>query len=155
LIQARKSPGRHCDARRAEQLSVAIQFIILFRSGVPLSANWTRRNRQQFRRGKCQANARCVHQGQCVSDGRLCIRFESGMFRTLLGKVFGLMLSPETTQAEAEALAAMLDKHSTHFFVASLEHEGTTEEERQWLLQIYDDMGLLDPVEDEERPTPN
>lgn len=79
-----------------------------------------------------------------MSDGRFCVQFESGMFRTLLGKVFGLMLTPETTRAEADALASMLDKHCSHLIIASLEHEGMTDAERQWLTEMYDDMGLLD-----------
>jgi hypothetical protein len=34
-----------------------------------------------------------------MSDGQLCIRFEGGMFRCMLGKLFNLMLTPETTRA--------------------------------------------------------
>jgi hypothetical protein len=33
-----------------------------------------------------------------MSDGRLCIRFEGGMFPSLVGKLFGLTLTPETTR---------------------------------------------------------
>ncbi len=84
-----------------------------------------------------------------MSDGRFCIQFESGMFRTLLGKVFGLMLKPETTQQEAEALAAQIDKHCATLFVASLDHDGISEEERLALTQMYDEMGLLGPVGEE------
>jgi hypothetical protein len=43
-----------------------------------------------------------------MSDGRLCIRFEGGMFPSLLGKLFGLTLTSETTPEDAEALAAQL-----------------------------------------------
>jgi hypothetical protein len=64
--------------------------------------------------------------------------------------VFGLMLTPETTRSEANALAAQLEKHCSHLFVASLEHAGLNEEERQWLTEMYDDMGLLEPVEEGE-----
>jgi hypothetical protein len=89
-----------------------------------------------------------------MSDGSLCIRFEGGMFRTLLGKLFGLTLTPETTEEEAEALAAMLEKHCATLFVASLDHEGISEEERLSLTEMYDQMGLLDPLDDEEDELP-
>jgi hypothetical protein len=45
-----------------------------------------------------------------MSDGQLCIRFEGGMFRTMLGKLFGLMLTPEATREQAEALTELLEK---------------------------------------------
>jgi hypothetical protein len=84
-----------------------------------------------------------------MADGSLCIRFEGGMFRTQLGKLFGLTLTPETTEQEAEALAALLEKHCATLFVASLDHEGLSEEERLSLTEMYDQMGLLDPLDEE------
>lgn len=84
-----------------------------------------------------------------MADGSLCIRFEGGMFRTLLGKLFGLTLMPETSEQEAESLAALLDKHCTSLFVASLDHDGLSEEDRLALTQMYDQMGLLDPLDEE------
>ena len=83
-------------------------------------------------------------------DGSLCIRFEGGMFRTQLGNLFGLMLTPETSPEEAEALAALLEKRCAPLFVASLGHEGISEEERLGLTQMYDQMGLLDPLDEED-----
>jgi hypothetical protein len=85
-----------------------------------------------------------------MSDGRLCIRFEGGMFRSMLGKLFGLMLTPETTREQAEALAELLEKHCHHMFVASLDHEGLSDEERLALTQMYDEMGWLDPIEEDD-----
>jgi hypothetical protein len=85
-----------------------------------------------------------------MTDGSLCIRFEGGMFRTQLGNLFGLMLKPETTEEEAEALAALLDKHCATLFVASLEHDGISEEERLELTMMYDEMGLLGPIDEED-----
>jgi hypothetical protein len=46
-----------------------------------------------------------------MSDSQLCIRFEGGMFRTMLGKLFGLMLTPETTREQAEAPRKALPLH--------------------------------------------
>jgi hypothetical protein len=94
-----------------------------------------------------------------MADGSLCIRFEGGMFRTLRGKLFGLTLTPETTEEEAEAIAALLDKHCPYLFVASLDHDGLSEEERLSLTRMYDEMGLLGPEgeeneEDEEDELP-
>jgi hypothetical protein len=85
-----------------------------------------------------------------MSDGRLCIRFEGGMFPSLLGKLFGLTLTPETTLEEAEALAAQLKKHCPHLFVAFLDYKGLSEEERLTLTRIYDGTGLLDPLNEDE-----
>jgi hypothetical protein len=89
-----------------------------------------------------------------MSDGRLCIRFEGGMFPSLPGKLFGLTLTPETTLEEAEALAAQLKKHCPHLFVAFLDYEGLSQEERLTLTRIYNDgTGLLDPLnEDRKKP---
>lgn len=77
-------------------------------------------------------------------DGQLCIQFD-GMFRSLLGKFFGLRLTPETTREDAEALAALLRKSRSHLFAAHLEHGGLSEAELDALTEWYDDQGLLDP----------
>ena len=91
-----------------------------------------------------------------MSDGRLCIRFEGGMFPSLVGKLFGLTLTPETTREQAQALAAQLEKHCPHLFVAFLDYEGLSEEERLTLTRMdNNETGLLDPLnEDEEGNSP-
>ena len=77
-------------------------------------------------------------------DGQLCIQFD-GMFRSLLGMLFGLRLTPGTTREEAEALATELRKRCSHLFMAHLEHGGLSEAELDALTEMYDDLGLLDP----------
>jgi hypothetical protein len=87
---------------------------------------------------------------KAMSDGQLCIRFDGGMFPSLLGMLFGLTLTPATTQEEAEALAAQLEKHCPQLFVAFLHRQGLTEEGRQALTRMYNGTGLLDPLNEYE-----
>jgi hypothetical protein len=76
------------------------------------------------------------------------------MFPSLVGKLFGLTLTPETTREQAEALTAQ--KHCPHLLVAFLDHKGLSEEERLTLTRMYNNgTGLPDPLnEDEERNSP-
>ena len=57
------------------------------------------------------------------------------------GKLFGLMLTPKTTREQAEALTELLEKHCHYMFVASLDYEGLSDEERLALTQMYDETG--------------
>jgi hypothetical protein len=56
---------------------------------------------------------------KAMSDGQLCIRFEGGMFPSLHGMLFGITLTPATTQEEAEALRrsskSIARSSSSHF----------------------------------------
>jgi hypothetical protein len=84
---------------------------------------------------------------KAMSDGQLCIAFEGGMFPSLQCMLFGLTLTPATTQEEAEALVAQLEKHCPQLFVAFLNRRGLTEEGRQALTRMYNGTGLLDPLD--------
>jgi hypothetical protein len=86
---------------------------------------------------------------KAMSDGQFCILFEGGMFPSLFGMLFGLKLTPETTQEEAEALAGQLAKHCPQLFVAFLNRQGLTKEGRLALGRVYNGAGLLDPIEEE------
>jgi hypothetical protein len=87
---------------------------------------------------------------KAMSDGQLCIAFEGGMFPSLHGMLFGLTLTPATTQEEAETLVAQLEKYCPQLFVAFLNRQGLTEEGRQALTRMYNGTGFLDPLNEYE-----
>jgi hypothetical protein len=63
----------------------------------------------------------------CQADvGRTALHpLRRRIFRTMLGKLFGLMLTPETTRDQAEGLAELLEKHCHSMFVARSTTKGS------------------------------
>lgn len=82
-------------------------------------------------------------------EGGLAISLNSDFFPSLLGVEFSLTLMPETTHAEAEALAAQLDRQCPGMLAGFRDHSGLSAEEQDALVELYDDMGLLEPSLDE------
>jgi hypothetical protein len=82
-------------------------------------------------------------------NGHLALRFHGEFFPSLLGVFFGFTVSSETTRADAEALAEQLNRHCGHMLAGFMDHAGLTEAEHLALVEMYDDMGLLDPNLDE------
>ena len=84
-------------------------------------------------------------------DGHLALRFEGDFFPSMLGVFFGFIVKPETTRAEAEALAEQLNRHCGDMLAGFRDHAGLSEDEQLALVETYDQMGLYGPDMDELR----
>jgi hypothetical protein len=74
----------------------------------------------------------------------LTIDFEGSPIPSLPGIRYGLALRPGTTKKQAEDLAAILQSCAPIMFAGFLERV-EDEEWQDWLTEMYDDMGYLDP----------